>query len=308
MVQKNPNKIGNWSEEKLMLLAKYLQAYTKIMSKQQDWCSEYHYIDAFAGRGEWVAGDEGDEHQVKGSPIVALDTRPAFTNYVFIERDPQRVTALKLLRQDRPDQADCIEVMPGDCNTVLCNTVVPRFARQRNKKSKKRGVVFLDPYTTNVEWSTIKCISSTSALEIFLNFPIMALNREVLWGNIEGVPAESLARMDRFWGSAEWQKYAYVEVDTLFEGIAQRKVLKASERLIEVFRSRLGELFSYVTTQVVMTNSKNAALYCLMFAGPNKTGRNIAQDVFDLYEQSKTLSAPKHRRKKQVTEQDGFDL
>ena len=39
---------GNWTEQKLECVRKYLHAYTTIMSKQQ---FQYAYIDAFAGTG-----------------------------------------------------------------------------------------------------------------------------------------------------------------------------------------------------------------------------------------------------------------
>lgn len=39
---------GNWTEQKLECVRKYLRAYTTIMSKQP---FHYAYIDAFAGTG-----------------------------------------------------------------------------------------------------------------------------------------------------------------------------------------------------------------------------------------------------------------
>jgi hypothetical protein len=36
-----------------------------------------------------------------------------------------------------------------------------------------------------------------------------------------------------------------------------------------------------------MTNSKNAPLYCMFFAGHNATGKKIAEDIFMRYEKTR---------------------
>ena len=46
--------VGPWAKDKLARLRDYLNAYTRIMSKQA-WCQGYHYIDAFAGPGAHTA-------------------------------------------------------------------------------------------------------------------------------------------------------------------------------------------------------------------------------------------------------------
>jgi len=75
--------IGPWSEDKLDLLKKYLNAYTAIMHGQK-WCQRgYHYIDAFAGTGAPRARDE--ERYIDGSPRVALTIQNPFYSYTFIE-------------------------------------------------------------------------------------------------------------------------------------------------------------------------------------------------------------------------------
>ena len=50
---------GNWTEQKLVCVSKYLHAYTKIMSKQP---FRFAYIDAFAGTGyREIENDEGTD-------------------------------------------------------------------------------------------------------------------------------------------------------------------------------------------------------------------------------------------------------
>ena len=44
---------GNWTEEKLDILAKYLDAYTTALKNKQ---FRLVYLDAFAGAGEIISG------------------------------------------------------------------------------------------------------------------------------------------------------------------------------------------------------------------------------------------------------------
>jgi three-Cys-motif partner protein len=90
------DEIGKWSEDKLKLLEKYLNAYTTIM-KGQVWCKNgYHYIDAFAGTGKPRAKDE--ERYIDGSPIVALKIKHPFKSYIFIEKEDWRIARLEKLK------------------------------------------------------------------------------------------------------------------------------------------------------------------------------------------------------------------
>lgn len=48
---------GNWTQEELARLQKYLPAYTTIFTRNQ-WAQQYttHYVDAFAGNVDAFAG------------------------------------------------------------------------------------------------------------------------------------------------------------------------------------------------------------------------------------------------------------
>jgi hypothetical protein len=50
----------------------------------------------------------------------------------------------------------------------------------------------------DVEWSTIEQIADTQALEIFVNFPVMALNRTVLPNDPNALTEDQVKRMNRF--------------------------------------------------------------------------------------------------------------
>jgi len=275
MVKDRGNEIGRWSEDKLSLLRKYLDAYTRIM-RGKSWCRNgYHYIDAFAGTGRPKARDE--ERYIDGSFLVALKIAHPFSSYIFIEKEDWRVAKLKKLQEEFPNYS--IEIKQGDCNTIIINEITTKIRFEYFN----RGIIFLDPFGMDIEWETIEHIANTRALEIFLNFPLMAINRSVLMKKAYKFKPGQIERMNRFWGSPDWRDDLYEEVPTLFEPEI-KKIPQTGKSLGELFRSRLNEVFSEVSDPLVMTNSKNAPLYCLIFAGHKESGKRIAQNIFARYE------------------------
>jgi len=266
--------IGPWSEDKLQLLGKYLHAYTVIMQGQR-WCRNgYHYIDAFAGTGKPRARDE--ERYIDGSPRVALTIQHPFHSYTFIEKTPWRIQRLRELEFLGRD----IRICEGDCNRIITTEITPHIRYERFN----RGLIFLDPFGMNTEWSTIEQVAETQALEIFMNFPVMALNRTVLPNDPNALTEAQIERMNRFWGSAEWRGDIYEEVQTLFGPVEMKIHRTTGQRLGRLFKKRLEEVFPHVTDPLVMANSKNAPLYCLIFAGHKQKASEIVQDIFQRYE------------------------
>jgi len=267
--------IGPWSESKLELLSKYLTAYTKVMQGRK-WCKGYHYIDAFAGTGRSRARDE--ERYIDGSPRVALTIQNPFHSYTFIEISPWRVERLREL-QDEFQNRD-IRIFQEDCNRVITTEITPRIRYE----NFNRGLIFLDPFSMNTEWTTIEQIAETKALEIFMNIPVMALNRTALPNDPYALTESQIERMNRFWGSSEWRGDIYEVVPTLFGTVEMKIHNTTGRRLGQLFKKRLEQVFEHVTDPLVMTNSRNAPLYCLIVAGPHPLGAEIAQDIFLRYE------------------------
>ncbi len=269
--------IGRWSVEKLGLLRKYLAAYVKIL-RNQSWCRGYEYIDAFAGTGRPKSRDE--QRYVDGSPTVALGLTPPFTQYHFVEQESWRVAKLEKLRPEFADRA--ITLYHGDCNKILRDQILP----QLTLASKKRAIAFVDPFGMQFEWETMQCIAQMRTVEIILNFPVMAINRGVLRRHPEMISEVSMQRLNKFWGTSDWMVDFYAQEETLF-GPEKTKVSYSGKEFGAVFQKRLREIFPQCSAPMLMTNSKNAPLYCLLFAGHNQTGRTIAGEIFETYERRK---------------------
>src|SRR5262249_20229663 len=93
---------GDWTEQKLERVRKYLVAYATIMKNRQ---FRVAYIDAFAGTGYRTLKrhdsslakifpeifEPESRRFLDGSARIALQVRPRFTKYIFIERDKERM-------------------------------------------------------------------------------------------------------------------------------------------------------------------------------------------------------------------------
>jgi three-Cys-motif partner protein len=126
------------------------------------------------------------------------------------------------------------------------------------------------------------------SVEIFLNFPVMDMNMNVLWKNPDSVNPTQIARMDAFWGDNTWRDAAYTKTQGLFNTIEE----KASNEIIaKAFQNRLEKVagFGYVPDAIPMRNSSGAILYYLFFASPNRIGAKIVKDIFDKYKNRITV-------------------
>lgn len=269
------DQIGYWSEVKLDIIKEYATAYSTILSAQKK-PSLYHvYIDAFAGAGLHVSKASGEF--VPGSPLNALLVKPPFREYHFIDLDEQKVTALEALAKERRD----VRIYHGDCNRVLLDKVLP----QARWEDYRRALCILDPYGLHLDWKVIAEAGRMRSVDIFLNFPVADINRNVLWRDRKGVSVEQTRRMNRFWGNDSWKQVAYKSSSQteLWGSPAEEKV--PNEAVAEAFRKRLreGAGFSNVPKPIAMRNTQNAVVYYLYCASHKPVAENIVQDIFMKY-------------------------
>jgi three-Cys-motif partner protein len=160
---------GAWTEVKLDAVTYYLECFTSALSKRP---FDLWYIDGFAGTGSrTVERQTGglfhgtpislETATLAGSARRALAVEPPFRHFVFIEKHRARFAALSALKHEFP-QRD-IQCLPGDANAELVQ-LVARDPWLRKDRGAARGVVFLDPYALQVEWSTLAALAATRAL------------------------------------------------------------------------------------------------------------------------------------------------
>ena len=277
---------GDWTEEKLRCVSEYLQAYTKIMTRQP---FRFAYIDAFAGTGYRETESDENTDQLMfpdlvspevmsfhdGSARNALEVEPPFEKYVFIEKNANRYAELEELRKEfllkTEFSEDMIECVPGEANEYLKNLC------QKSWKTH-RALVFLDPFGMQVEWETIKLIAETRAIDLWLLFPIGAVNR-LLKKNGEIRPSIR-EKLNLFFGNEEWFEvfYRLAQRIPIFDEDEQwEKTGDIFAEIEQYLMERLRETFAgVVPTPLSLRNSKNVPLYLLCFAVGNPKGVSIA--------------------------------
>lgn len=261
---------------KLAIIKEYASAYAKILAKtQREKLSRlrWQYIDAFAGPGVHLS--KTTREVVEGSPLIAVKTVPSFSEYHFIDSDPARAEQLREIAGPRSD----VHIYSGDCNEVLLQNVFPsvRYVEYQ------RALCLLDPYNINLKWEVIEAAGRSGAIEIFLNFMIMDINRNVLRRNRDLAIQSKIDQLTRLWGDDTWQDAAYSSEGKLFDD--PEKVSNA--RFEEAWRTRLKEKagFKFVSDPMPMRTRTNSVIYYLYFASQKPAAASIVKDIFRKYRQ-----------------------
>lgn len=210
---------------------------------------------------------------VPGSPLNALNIDPPFKRIHLIDIDGEKAGAL---REQVADQEN-VEIYEGHCNSILLEEIFPNCLF----KQYRRGLCLLDPYGLQLKWDVLQTAGHMKSVEVFLNFPIMDMNRNVLWKNVVSVSEENKQRMDTFWGDRTWRDAAYTTDTNLF-GYEEKL---GNWEMAQAFRARLREVagFAHVPDPIPMRNSKGSIVYYLFFASPKPVAADIVKDIFAKY-------------------------
>jgi three-Cys-motif partner protein len=276
---------GQWTDEKLSRLRKYLSAYLQIFHINK-WAQRYCtvYLDAFAGTGYRLDSNQPDDDPdiisyKQGSVITALKLDRHFDKYIFVELDPSKAKKLESLRSEFPAQANSIEIVQKDANAFIqtwCRTI---------DWTKTRGVVFLDPYGMEVDWKTVEAIAGSGAIDFWLLFPLgQAINRCLPRRQVPTGPIAE--KLTRFFGTNDWEKAFYKPSLQLHMFAPKDTVVKDADfdSIGAFFVERLKSIFPHVAPNPLpLTNSRNVPIFLLCFAASNPTGGKtalkIAQDI-----------------------------
>lgn len=267
------DEVGYWSEVKLDIVKEYAAAYSTILTAQTKPKLEHAYIDAFAGAG--VVFSKGKKEFVPGSPLNALLIQPPFKDYYLIDIDEQKLGVLNDIVGNKPD----VHVYSGDCNSILIDDVFPKVRFE----DYQRGLCLLDPYGLHLAWEVMAMAGKMRSIDMFLNFPVADMNRNVLWRNPEGVDPADVDRMNRYWGDESWKTTAYAAERNLFGDLEVEK--EENKKIAAGFRERLRNVagFQHVPEPLPMRNSKGAVVYYLFFASQKPTALHIIEDIFAKY-------------------------
>lgn len=269
------DQIGRWSELKLEIVEKYGAAYTTAFVGPKGRRLKKYYIDAFSGAGIHLSKETG--RQIEGSPARALKVRPPFDHFYFIDLNPEKTAYLQNLCKGRHD----VDIVTDDASSYLTQKLLPNI--QYTKFN--RALCLLDPYGLHLDWEVVRQAGQSRAVDIFLNFPVMDMNRNAIWRNPERAPREGIERMTRFWGDDSWRRAAYADsAQYQFFSVPDR-VKQDNDAIVGAFRERLKMIakFDFVPEPLPMKNSNNAVVYYLFLASPKAVAKKIIEEIFAKY-------------------------
>lgn len=268
---------GPWTEEKLEILEAYLDAYTTALKNQR---FNLWYVDAFAGSGSIAAlDDEAGRQLLTGSPQIALriDNKP-FDNLLFIEKDAKNSTLLETRISD-VDLDGRAEVKEGDANTLL-----PEFCNKMGPYD--RAVVFLDPFGTQVRFSTIEALAETERCDVWILFPVSTVRRLLpIQGEVRSRGNED--RLTSVFGDESWKELQHEPAQIPmfpdeFPDLDTVETDPGVAAIVKLYLSKLRSVFAQVAPEPrTLSNSRNSPMYELMFAAGNPRGASLAVKIAD---------------------------
>lgn len=260
---------GDWTAKKLNIFTSYLDAYLIALQNQK---FKKIYIDAFAGTGEIETSD--GEAYLAGSAKRALSAEKRFDYYYFIESDESKASELEhMIDTEFPHLKRFTTVYRGDANEKLgkiINDIDWRF---------NRGLLFLDPYATQVDWATLERVAGTKSIDVWYLFPFSALNRMFPKNGKYGSWENTIDRLlgDNGWRTEFYKKDPQVslfDLGLIDGGEDEDRVIKDAslEHIKEYIISRLETTFPCVSNNPrIFKNSKESTMFLFCFAISNES-------------------------------------
>lgn len=263
---------GSWTKEKLDTLESYLDAYTTALKKQKTF--RLWYIDAFAGTGDVQlrASGSDEERFLAGSArrALAVDDRP-FDRLVFIESDAQRYERLRELRREHSSRD--VQVKNAEANCFLQGLDPP---------SNVRGVLFLDPFSTQVSMSTLAHVAGLRQFDTWILFPVSSVARLLpLSRRPEDVSPRWAECLDRVYGDDSWRGLYHRNRQQNLWGPADDVRAAGVAGLTEIYQQRLREIFGsrLLDDTAQLKNSTQSVLFEFMFCVGHPKGIGPAKSI-----------------------------
>ena len=166
------------------------------------------------------------------------------------------------------------DVKQGDANAIL-----PEFCEDMGPYD--RAVVFLDPFGTQVSFSTIEALAQTKKCDVWILFAVSTVRRLLpIQGEVRSQGNEE--RLTSVFGDESWKQLQYEPAQLpMFpehfpdlDRVATDPGIKA---IVNLYLAKLESVFAQVAREPrTLRNSKNSPMYEFMFAVGNPTGKDVA--------------------------------
>jgi three-Cys-motif partner protein len=236
-------EVGKWTEEKHSLVSMYAKLFSTGMKNK--WETRV-YIELYAGAGFSRIRDSS--RIIAGSPIRALLLEDPFDKYIFCEKRPEEMEALKARASKLARSAD-ISYILGDCNEQVQDIVeaIPVHSPGHGVLS----LCFADPYDIGIRFDTFRKLS-----ERYVDFLVLLALYSDANRSYKRYVMEDADKVDNFLGSETWrERWKRAEANGV----------KFPKFLAEEFAQRM-ETLGYLPTPIyrmkrVRSDEKNLPLY-----------------------------------------------
>lgn len=268
------NEFGSsWTAEKANMVFDYAKAYLTAMKNQR---FELLYFDGFAGSGDVQLKDDTLMESV-ALRVLGIDTPRRFDRYVMVELDKRKAASLREKLSDRfPELTDKALVVEDDCNTQLRN-----LAAYLDRDQYRRVLAFLDPCGMQVDHKAMKTLKGLHA-DIWILFPSgIGVNRN-LFRDLTKMKPENWRSVERNLGVTEQEIRDQYYEQTLFEEFPDKRG-DGITRTLDLYRTKLQELFKHVSKPKVLRNSAGGIMYHLLMASQEPMAIRIADHIVKKY-------------------------
>jgi len=252
--------VRQWSLEKYKLVGSYCDIFTSGMKNKWD---QLVYIDLFAGAGYAKIKETGKIY--RNSALLAMSIPSPFTKYILCEQDDERFEALET-RVKRDFSHLNYELIKGDSNLNFSKVVnaIPKF----KKGNTLLPFCFVDPYSLNLNFATIKSLSSGLMDFLILQALHMDANR-----NFELYIKDENTRISEYLGITNWRE--------LFEKNGAKYRSDFVKFLADQYQDQMEKLGYQKAKHMhqIRSNEKNLPLYYLSFYSKNPRGVDFFKKV-----------------------------
>ena len=261
---------GQWTIEKLDILETYLDAYTSALKNQP---FKLLYLDAFAGTG-YVELDRGEDVEfIRGSARRAINVKDKpFDELIFVEKDQGRCAELESLKNEPPRRN--IRIENSDAND---------FLRGLQKDWHGwRGVLFLDPFATQIHWSTIEAVAGFNALDTWILFPTSAVARMLPKSKKpDDVERKWADRLTSVFGNDSWRSLYQRSPQASLFGESDLERTEGVTGLLSIYKKNLRKLFEnrFLDQSRTLRNSRSVPLFEFIFCVGSPTGIGPAKRI-----------------------------
>lgn len=252
--------IGSWAEEKYRLLWCYADLFATSMKSKWD---KLTYVDLFSGAGH--ARIRYSTRVVLGSPLLALMVKDPFDSYVFCDRDPKCILALRERVKATKPEAE-VHFVQADANKAVKKLldVLPSYGPD----TRVLGFCFADPQKlSDLQFETIATLADRF-MDFLVHIPAMdPIRNEALYCNPKNRTVE------RFVGNPNWREAWAVGGPRIdFD-------LFVARCFAESMRSRGYDHTDIEYPVLVRSNEKNVPLYRLVFFSRHPLGKKFWEET-----------------------------